>query len=550
MRECFDVVVIGGGTTGTATIRDLVLRGFKNSILLERDDLASGTSGGCHSALHGGSRYVVTDKQTAIECLQENRIFRKIVPQVVDPTDAMWVAKTETQLAFAKKWMECADEIGLPYKVITPEEAVEDEPLLANDIQFALRTIDTGFDPFRLCIAQAYDAKVKGGTIRTHSEVIGLLQENNKVIGVKVLDRRNGNVYDILAKLIINAAGPWGSRVTEMAGFSIPIKPNKGTMGVYNMRPTKTLIGILRIPSDGDGLVSMGYQNTSLLGTSSVDIEDPDDAVPGLDEVRLMENSIEEIIPSIKKARILRMCTGVRPLYSTTSETGRAVSRRMILIDHEENHGIGGIITITGGKYATARLMAEEAVDLACKKLGSDAKCTSADEFIYGAQTKEDAQSDANYIHQKYSIPYYSASKLTARYGSRGKVIVDESKEYAGVICECAQIIGSEVINAFRNEEVLNFNDLRRRIRTGMGTCQGTFCTYKVAALYEKAVDATPKQAHDQVAQYIQERWKGIYYTLQYGDQLAQAQIMQAFYVALGAYDFLDTNVMEVLPNE
>jgi glycerol-3-phosphate dehydrogenase len=232
MRESFDVVVIGGGTTGTATIRDLVLRGFKNSVLLERDDLASGTSGGCHSALHGGSRYAVSDIETAKECIHENKIFRKIVPQVVDPTDAIWVAKTDEHLEFAKKWMKNADEIGLPYEVITPEEAIKEEPLLSHDIKFALRGSDTGFDPFRLCIAQAYDAKVKGGTIRTHSEVVGLLMEGKKVAGVKVLDRHNGTIYEIEAKLVINASGPWGSRITEMAGFRIPIKPNKGTMGV------------------------------------------------------------------------------------------------------------------------------------------------------------------------------------------------------------------------------------------------------------------------------------------------------------------------------
>ena len=103
MRENFDVVVIGGGTTGTGVIRDLVLRGFTNSLLLERDDLAAGTSGGCHSALHGGARYAVSDIQTARECLQENQVYRKIVPQVVDPTDAIWVAKTDEQMEFAEK---------------------------------------------------------------------------------------------------------------------------------------------------------------------------------------------------------------------------------------------------------------------------------------------------------------------------------------------------------------------------------------------------------------------------------------------------------------
>ena len=83
MKNEFDVVVIGGGTTGTAVIRDLVMRGFHKSILLDRDDLAAGTSGACHSALHAGSRYVISDRETAIECVQENEYYRYICPQVM-----------------------------------------------------------------------------------------------------------------------------------------------------------------------------------------------------------------------------------------------------------------------------------------------------------------------------------------------------------------------------------------------------------------------------------------------------------------------------------
>ena len=114
-----------------------MLRGFTNSLLLERDDLAAGTSGGCHSALHGGARYAVSDIQTARECLQENQVYRKIVPQVVDPTDAIWVAKTDEQMEFAEKWMKNADDIGLPYEIISVEEATSEEPLLTKDIRFA-----------------------------------------------------------------------------------------------------------------------------------------------------------------------------------------------------------------------------------------------------------------------------------------------------------------------------------------------------------------------------------------------------------------------------
>lgn len=538
MNEMYDVVVIGGGTTGTAAIRDLVLRGFTNSLLLERDDFASGTSGGCHSALHGGSRYAVSDIQTAIECLQENAVYKKIVPQVVDPTNAIWVCKTQEHLEFSKQWMKNADEIGLPYEIISVEEAVEAEPLLSSEIKFALRTIDTGFDPFRLCIAQAYDAKVKGATIRTHNEVIGLIMDGDSVVGLRVLDKTKNQIYEVGAKVVINASGPWGSEITQMAGFKIPIKPNKGTTGIYSMRPTQTLIGILRTPADGDGLVSQGYQNTSLLGTSSVDIEDPDEAMPGLDEIKIMEDSVVEIIPGLRDARMIRMCCGVRPLYTTSGETGRNISRGMALLDHEEMEGVKGLITITGGKYATARLMAELTVDLACKKLvGEILPCTSHEKLIYGAQTKEEAFRDALEISEKYHIPFYAAHKLTSRYGSIAKTIVERYPEDVRVIDDSVQIFGCEARYAIEEENVFKFNDIRRRIRIGMGQDQGTFSIPKLEAIYSDETSTPTGVAREKSKEFLQERWKGIYFSLQYGDQLPTAELMQSVFVGIGGYD-------------
>lgn len=540
MKNAYDAIVIGGGTTGTGVIRDLVLRGFTNSVLLERDDLGAGTSGGCHSALHGGSRYAVSDIQTARECLQENQVYRKIVPQVVDPTDAIWVAKTDEQLEFAKQWMHNADEIGLPYKIIPVEEAIECEPLLAKDIRFALRTIDTGFDPFRLCISQAYDAKIKGAQIRTHHEVIGALMEDNRVVGLRVLDKTENRIYEIYAKIVINAAGPWCSQITEMAGFAIPMKPNKGSTGIYSMRPTTTLIGILRTPADGDGLVSQGYQNTALLGTSSVDVDDPDDAEPGMDEIKIMEDSVAEIIPELREARMIRMCTGVRPLYTTGEETGRDISRGMYLLDHAKMEGVEGIITITGGKYATARLMAEEAVNLASEKLvGKVLPCTSDQELIYGATTKEEAEKDALEIHEKYHISRYAAHKFTARYGKFAKKILEQYPSQAYIIDDAVQMIGSEVCYAFVEEDVKNFKDLRRRTRIGMGQEQGTFSIYKAGAIAVEELGKTVAEAESYMLGYVQERWKGIYFAAQYGDQLPLSELMQTMYISMGSYDVL-----------
>ena len=406
--------------------------------------------------------------------------------------------------------------------------------------RYSLRTIDTGFDPFRLCIAQAYDAKKKGAEIRTHHEVIGALMDGKRVIGLRVLDKTENVIYEVRADLIINAAGPWCSQITEMAGFAIPMKPNKGSTGIYSMRPTKTLIGILRTPADGDGLVSQGFQNTALLGTSSVDIDDPDQAEPGMDEIKIMEDSVAEIIPELRNARMLRLCTGVRPLYTTGDETGRNISRGMYLLDHEEMEGVSGIITITGGKYATARLMAEVAVDLACEKLvGKKLPCISDKELIYGATSKEEAEKEALEIHEKYKIPHYAAHKFTARYGEFAKTILEKYPEQAYVIDEAVQMIGSEVCYAFNEENVEDFKDLRRRTRIGMGQDQGTFSIYKAGGIAQCELKMTASEAEECVLGYIQERWKGIYFAAQYGDQLPLSELMQEMYIGMASYDVL-----------
>ena len=203
--------------------------------------------------------------------------------------------------------MKVADEIGLEYEVLTPEEVREKEPLFTKDIKFVLRSNDTGFDPFRLCIAQAYDAKVRGAEIRTHHEVVGVLMEDNRVKGVRVLDRINNRLYEIRAKVVINAAGPWSAEITRMAGFDIPMKPNRVVQRSIACARRNDVLHVA-ISHRWRWTCKSRFQNTALLGTSSVDVEDPDDNEPGLDEIELMETSMAEMIQGILDARSIRMC--------------------------------------------------------------------------------------------------------------------------------------------------------------------------------------------------------------------------------------------------
>ena len=100
-------------------------------------------------------------------------------------------------------------------------------------------------------------------------------------------------------------------------------------------------------------------------------------------------------------------------------------------------------------------------------------------------------------------------------------------------------MIGSEVCYSFNEENVENFKDLRRRTRIGMGQDQGTFSIYKAGAITQQELNKTPAEAEEYVLGYVQERWKGIYFAAQYGDQLPLSELMQEMYIGMGSYDIL-----------
>ncbi|RLC66551.1 MAG: anaerobic glycerol-3-phosphate dehydrogenase subunit A, partial [Chloroflexi bacterium] len=184
--------------------------------------------------------------------------------------------------------------------------------------------------------------------------------------------------YEVHADYVVNASGPWTNRVAQLAGIEIPMVLSKGTMVVLDSRPTRRVINRCRFPSDGDIIVPVG--TTIVLGTTSVTIEDPDSFCAEEWEIyEVLEEGIE-MVPVIENMEIQRCYAGVRPLYEPPEELGdveegREVSRAHFVLDHEELDGVGGFITITGGKVTTFRLMAEDTADLVCEKMGINEPC-------------------------------------------------------------------------------------------------------------------------------------------------------------------------------
>src|SRR5512143_1124506 len=123
------VIIIGAGFTGVATAHDLSLRGCHVTVV-ERGDLCHGTSGRTHGLLHSGGRYAVKDHESAIECIDENTILRKIVPQVIEPNGGLFVALTEADLEYGEQFIEGCEACHIPIEELKPQEALRLEPNL------------------------------------------------------------------------------------------------------------------------------------------------------------------------------------------------------------------------------------------------------------------------------------------------------------------------------------------------------------------------------------------------------------------------------------
>lgn len=511
----FDVIIIGGGITGVSTARDCALRGLK-VVLLERDDLTAGATGRNHGLLHSGSRYAVTDTESAAECIRENLILKKIASHCIEDTGGLSITLPEDDPDYQSTFVDSCRVAGIDAQVLDPEEVRRLEPNVNPDLIGAVRVPDASVDPFRLTTATALDATMHGAVILTYHEVLDFIISRGRMVGVKALDRRSGRTVSLHAPITVNAAGIWGARMAEKCGIKIGMYPAKGSLLIFGHRICKMVVNRCRKPSNADILVPGDV--VSVLGTTSSKVP-----LDECDNIRVTASEVDELLlegvklsPKIAVSRVLRAYAGVRPLVASDDDpTGRSISRGIVLLDHETRDGMPGFITITGGKLTTHRLMAEQAADLVCAKLHVDSPCRTAELPLPGSE--EPAEMPDKKI---------STRAAATRHGSR--ISQMDFAQKSEVICQCEHVTRAEIEYAVRCLDVHNLIDLRRRTRIGMGTCQGTFCMSKVAAVLAEAL-GTPEKAPEFVREYARERWKGII-PVCWGESLREAEYMRKQY--------------------
>lgn len=518
MEKTYDIIIIGGGATGAGIARDCSLRGVR-SLLLERSDISTGATGRNHGLLHSGARYAVTDHESAVECIRENMILRKIAAHCVEETDGLFISLPEDGLEYQSVFVEACRKAGIRADIIDPAEARRLEPSVNPALVGAVRVPDGAVDPFRLTSSNILDAKAHGAEIRTYTEVRELLREQDRIVGVKAYDHRAHCEVTFRAQVVINAGGIWGHGIAAKAGITVNMLPAKGALLIFGHRVNNMVLNRCRKPADADILVP--GDTISLIGTTSSKIpyDQIDNMIITPDEVDILLREGEKLAPQLAQTRILRAYAGVRPLVASDDDpSGRTVSRGIVLLDHAKRDGLEGFITITGGKLMTYRLMAEWATDLVCKKLGIDAVCRTAEIPLPGS-----TESRREVDRKLRNKPLAQRRSTIARHGALATKIGDGDSIRNSLVCECEEVSIGEVEYALENLSVNNLVDLRRRTRIGMGTCQGELCACRAAGIMGRRDPICARRAKADLVHFLNERWKGME-PIAWGDTLRESE--------------------------
>lgn len=529
MEKDYDVIVIGGGITGAGTARDCALRGLR-TLLVERHDIADGATGRNHGLLHSGARYAVKDSESATECIKENRILRNIASACIEDTGGLFITLPEDErtgygLDYQKTFVDACHKAGIDAEVVSPAKARAMEPSVNPDLVGAVVVPDGAVDPFRLCSANVLDARLHGADVLQYTRFKEFIMEQGRVCGVVVEDLASGRTRQFRAPVTVNAAGIWGQSVAAKAGVTISMYPAKGALLVFGHRVNNMVINRCRKSADGDILVP--GDSVCIIGTTSTKIpfEECDDMRVSREEVELLLREGCALCPSLASTRILRAYAGVRPLVASDDDpSGRSISRGIVCLDHARRDGIEGLVSITGGKLMTYRLMAEQASDMVCGKLGIRAKCRTAQIPLPGSGSFSIRKAGDS----RWSHPNMGQKAAIGRQGLKALDISFSGKDDSTLVCECEHVTLGELRYAVSNLGVTNLSDLRRRTRIGMGTCQGTYCIYKAAAALAEVL-GVPEKAEEFAREYLNERWKGMC-PVAWGDTLREMEFMQKVY--------------------
>jgi len=510
--KTFDVIVIGGGIVGAGVARDTTLRGL-DTLLLEKDDFGSGTTSRSTRLIHGGLRYLRQLEFGLVrQDLSEREVLMRIAPHLVYPLSffipipnlslnvAMFLGTTLYDVISFDK--------TLPnHRYLTKAKTLAEEPgLKVKGLQGSYVYSDCAIPlTERLNWETALSAAEGGATVVNHAKVINVLREGNRVTGVEVRDEISGEVLQARGSMVVNAAGQWVDTVKEMLFKDRPpyLRRTKGAHIIIPEVSKHALV--LFSPVDGRLFFVIPWEGFSLVGTTDTDYKDDLDAVYATrEDVDYILEGLHLAYPDVTIEDVYYAYAGLRSLALKPGKSASDTSRSHALIDHSKRDNLDGLVTILGGKITAYREVAKDGADLACRKLGNRARCTTGEKGLPGAPAPGPAEIAG--LAEKTGLPGDTLAHLARTYGSRtGEVLALAGGDKAGLrpLSAGGPDIVAQVWHAVKNEICMTVSDfMLRRSAVGLRKDLGTDAVPAVAAEMQKLLGWSDGEKERQVQEH------------------------------------------------
>jgi len=371
-----DVLIIGGGITGVGIARDAALRGWRVA-LVEKHDFAFGTSSRSSKIVHGGVRYLEYGHFLLVrESARERRVVQAIAPHLVHRLDFLYpvfepdsLMKIRAGLAVFD-WLASA-EGGDKHETLDPDQVREHVPGLRDPLRGAVLYPEYITDDARLTLENALSATEHGALVANHAGAESLFRDSRgRVCGARVRDELDGAVYEVQARVVVNAGGPWAQRILEESGLHAP-KPLRPSKGIHILLPAARLpirgATFLKATNGRRGL-AMRRLDHVYVGTTDEEYHGPLEAPRAtraevLDVLAMAQDSFPDA--GLGLDDVLATWAGVRPLIAEEGKSTRDTSR-----EDEVWSEPPGLVTVAGGKLTTYRRMAGRVIEALEAEIG------------------------------------------------------------------------------------------------------------------------------------------------------------------------------------
>ncbi len=477
-NEAYDVLVIGGGATGAGVALDATSRGLKTA-LVERDDFSAGTSSRSTKLVHGGVRYLEqavkgldrTQFNLVKDALKERATLLRLAPHLAHPLPILTPLYSWFQIPYMMVGLKMYDALAgranlEGSRFVSREEAVKRFPMLKHEgLRGAVLYYDGQFDDARMNVELALTAAREGAAVANHLEVTGLLKEAGRVAGASVEDTLTGENWEVRAKTVVNATGPFSDAVRQLDDPAAPqlLTASSGVHIVLDGRFSPPETGLL-IPQTDDGrvLFLLPWLGYTLFGTTDNPAQIEPNPKASRDDIDYLLGYLGRYfnVPATKDD-VLATWSGLRPLVSDPKAADTAKVSR----DHVVNTSASGLITIAGGKWTTYRKMALDTVDEALRVGGLKAGASQTEDLSLVGAAGFEADGAAQ-LAARYRLDNDVAAYLNRAYGGLAGQVAELSQTHPERLVPGHPHLGAEVVYSALHEGACTATDfLARRTR-------------------------------------------------------------------------------------